>query len=114
MSNCGYSACRSDNQLHWPTQWCLEVMCDYMLSWELETEVVCSTFFNNTHRELYCLLYGFKRTPDVCIFVLGQLFSFKEHHYQLVSPDGALESHQIRILGHFTHVHKQHLNGSYA
>lgn len=32
MSNRAYFACRSDNQLHWPTQWCLEVMCDYMLS----------------------------------------------------------------------------------
>lgn len=105
----GYSACRSDNQLHWPTQWCSEVICDYMLSWELEKVLVCCTFCYNRHCELYCLLCGFKITPDVCIFVLEQLFGFMEYLYHLVDPDG-LHWKVVRF-GYkaISHMHKQHV-----
>lgn len=34
---------------------------------------------------------------ELQMYVFLSLFGFIEYHYHLVNPDGALESHQIRI-----------------
>lgn len=112
MSNQGYFACRSDNQLHWPTR-CLEVMCDYMLSSagsQRKEFVVLFVKIEIVNCTAYCVA---SKNPDVCIFILQSSILVLWSTIIILSILVHWEAtgfQDIRIVSY--HMHKKNVNGA--